>query len=432
MKILVYAREWTKEFYEKLVKMAFDNPQIVFISDFKGLGDIWSGKYIYDGSFDECDENYEFLKEDIIGRCRFLRRIKKEKAEELSRRFWNGVKRELETGHYDLVVSPLVDCYTMDIIERLSDQMGIPYLSVVTSFIRGYSRYTKRGELYEANREVSEMELKQVLSTLLSDEYKVTFSLNREKKNIETLKYYVKRRLVNSIYFPARKLLERDPWNYHYNTLSFQGGKYIDFSVKNGNKYYKKIAELVLQKNSVYVPLHFTPEATVDYWCDDKKWAVYEQSLIEVIEKSDKEVSFIIKEHPAMYGQRNVNFYKKLSKMDNVQIVHPYENSNQLLREVNNVLVYTGSVGVEALLRGKKVFTVTDNYYSESSSNIVKVDCIQKSELAEKTLEHDNETFMRKLLSGMFQGYSVANRDINKSDVEAMAKEMWRIYENIK
>lgn len=428
MKILLYVRKWNKNFYYKLAKSAFDSPQIQMISDFRGLADVWSGTFLYDEKYDTSNSVFEKEKADIIARCRFLRSLPYEKAEKLSNRFWNGVQEIFNKEHYDIVISPIIDCYTMDIIERVAEQNGVMYFSLVTSFIQGYSRFTKRGELFDAGREVNAEEVNSVLNTLLRDDYKVSFSLNREKKDCDTLKYYLRRRVVDNIYFPLMKLKEKDIENYHYNTLSFQDGRYNSYNVKNAQKYYKKIDSIKINNMSVYVPLHYSPEATVDYWCDDKRWADYEASVVSVIEKSDKQVEFIVKEHPAMYGKRCIRFYQKLEALGNVQMIHPYENSNYILGQVNNVLTYTGSVGVEALLRGKKVFTVSDNYYFGISPNTVKVDQIKKTTLVDGTLRHDNYSFMHDLLSGMFKGKSTAGADIEKSDLEEIAAEMHRIY----
>ena len=312
MKILIHVRAWNKEFYCRLANIAFENPDITTIADFRGLADVWSGDYLYDSCYDVPNEEFEKEKDDIITRCRFLRSISRQKAEELARRFWNGTEKLFQEGKYDLVLSPIADCYTMDIIERIAEKYHAEYFALVTSFVRGYSRFTKQGELFDAKRQVTDEEIDHVIGMLVNDDYKVTFSLNKEKKQFDTAKFYLRRRMVDKLYFPYKKHKEKDPWNYHYNTLSFQGGNYADYSVKNAERYYKKISEADIQKKSVYVPLHYSPEATVDYWCDNKKWAYYEQSVIDFIKASDPGVSFVVKEHPAMYGKRNINFYKEL------------------------------------------------------------------------------------------------------------------------
>lgn len=429
MRVLVYVRQWNKEFYTKIVNRAFDNPQIDIISDFRGKGDIWTGNYIYNEMLDYEDSTYELQKKDIITRCRFLRSISFERSERLSRRFWNGINKLFEEREYDLVVSPLIDCYTMDIIERLATLRGVQYFSLVTFFVTGYSRFTKRGELYDAKRDVDDEEIKNVLDMLTNDAYKVTYELNKERTSNEVFKFYVRRRLIETFYFPLKKLMSRDWDNYHYNTCSFTTGKYLDYSPIHSKNYFFLIDDVKFDGNEVYVPLHYSPEATVDYWCDDAKFAYYEESLIDVIKKSDKEIKFILKEHPAMYGKRSKEFYSKLAEMPNVCLIHPYENSNLLLSKVQNVLVYTGSVGVEALLRGKRVFTVTDNYYVNSSDNIIKKDYLKIEDLTYEALQNDNQKTMRHILQGVFLGKTSAGYDIDKSDFEQVADELRRIYE---
>lgn len=430
MRILVYVRKWNKSFYLKLIQKAFDNPEIDIISDFRSVGDIWSGQYIYNSDYDYLNELYEREKEDIITRCRFLRSISQEKAEELSRRFWNGIEQLYKLNNYTIVVSAIIDCYTMDIIERIAKCMGCQYFSLVTFFAKGYSRFTRRGELYNAKRNVSDEEAYRVLAMLIDDSYKVNFALNKEKKIIDTIKYYIRRRLIEQLYFPFMKWKEKDPWNYHYNTFSFIEGSYKEYDIRKAEAYYKKIVDLKIQGDEVYVPLHYAPEATVDYWCDQAKYALYEDSVIEFIQNSDSVIKFLLKEHPAMYGKRAISFYRRLVACGNVVIIHPYENSNLLMRQVYNVLVYTGSVGVEALLRGKKIFSVTDNYYSDICTNIVKVSKIRKVDLALENIEIDSLGVMRKILQGVFPANSMAGLDIDNSDLEKVAVEMRRIYKN--
>lgn len=428
MRVLVYVRKWNEDFYVKLVKQAFDSPEIDVYSDFRGQGDIWGGQYIYDPAYDGQNESFEANKEDIITRCRFLRSLPRAKAEELSGRFWNGMEERFLTRQYDVVVSAIIDCYTMDVIERMAEKMQCQYFSLVTFFVRGYSRFTRRGERYDAQRPVSEEEVRKVLDMLSEDSYTVNYTANQQKKPGETRKFFLRRRLIERVAFPILKFKEKDPWNYHYNSLSFTEGPYRQYDVKRAQKHYKKIDEAALEGDEVYLPLHYAPEATVDYWCGQAGLALYEKSVLDFISRSDPRVKFVVKEHPAMYGKRAISFYEKLCGRENVVIIHPYENSNRLMKKIHNVLVYTGSVGVEALLRGKRVFTVTENYYSDTSANMVQVSKLEKEDLALEDVKNDNVGMMRKILSGVFAANSSAGRDIDKSDLDEIAQEMRRIY----
>lgn len=426
MKVLIYVRKWNKNFYRNLALKAFDNPEITFISDFRNVGDIWSGDFIYQSRYELENELYEENKDDVIKRCRFLRGLEYQQAERISRRFWNGLEQVMQDTHYDVVLSAIIDCYTMDILERLAEKYAGRYFSLVQSFVRGYSRFTKRGELYDATRMVSDKEVEDVLSLLLEDSYKVSYALNKEKKNSETVRFFFYRKLVDCLYFPYMKHKERDSWNYAYNTLSFTEGGYGCYSIRKAKKYYHRLEELEYGADSVYLPLHYWPEATVDYWCDKVECAQYEDSIIQLIQNSDSKVKFVVKEHPAMYGKRTIRFYQRLEECGNVVIVHPYESSNELLQNIDNVLVYTGSVGVEALLRGKRVFTVAKNYYYGIHPNIFLVDRIVGADLQKPLAENEERKFMKELLAGMFPGRSTSGGDIDKSDLEEIANELRR------
>ena len=59
MKILIHVRAWNKEFYCRLANIAFENPDITTIADFRGLADVWSGDYLYDSCYDVPNEEFE-------------------------------------------------------------------------------------------------------------------------------------------------------------------------------------------------------------------------------------------------------------------------------------------------------------------------------------------------------------------------------------
>lgn len=61
------------------------------------------------------------------------------------------------------------------------------------------------------------------------------------------------------------------------------------------------------------------------------------------------------------------------------------DRSNELLNMVDNVLVDTGTVGVEALLRGKRVISLSDNYYSDLHPNIVRSGSVTREVLHKST-----------------------------------------------
>ncbi len=53
-----------------------------------------------------------------------------------------------------------------------------------------------------------------------------------------------------------------------------------------------------------------------------------------------------------------------LKSFNNVILLDPYIPSQSLFDKIENVGVHTGSVGVESLIADKKVYAISENYYS--------------------------------------------------------------------
>ena len=147
----------------------------------------------------------------------------------------------------------------------------------------------------------------------------------------------------------------------------------------------------------------------------------YESEIIRFISESDRKVTFFVKEHPSMDGWRDPRFYEALSSFPNVYLIRPDFNSNLLLDSVNNVAVHTGSVGLEALLRGKQVFCLTKNYYSELTQLTKQVDSVHTSDLSKDKLQVDAAEAIEKILNGLWRGLWRPGRDcFERSDINAL------------
>ena len=95
-------------------------------------------------------------------------------------------------------------------------------------------------------------------------------------------------------------------------------------------------------------------------------------------------------------------------------------NSNESLEKVNTVYVYTGSVGVEALLRNKKVISRSKNYYSDLHPNIIMSDRITDEHMLKKIVLYDNKLFIRDILKGTIIGNMYNNKNIMDSDMDKL------------
>lgn len=422
MKIMVHMRPGEKDFYIKLVKKAYPKAQIIRVSDIKNVGDVWFGDYLYQSPNEQQYFSTD-ISEDIRMRCRFLRSLEKELANKLINNLAFGINKLFKGLQIDAVVGGLVDCYTQDVLERIIGQYKIPYISFVGHFFSGYCRISSRGELNNMPRVITKEEIKTVSDQILADSYVPGFKLNK-RKNVYHMMYYYGRELIKKhVYFPIRKAIENDYLNYHYNTTLSSGWTLSSVISKDINKYFYTLHDIpvVNYDNCVYMPLHFTPEGTVDYWVDNPKFALYEETILKIASDTHSHIKLIIKEHPAMYLRRNINFYKRLRSFENVILIHPYESSNSLLKKIENILVFTGSVGIEALIRNKRVLTFSENYYSKLHPNIFKISRVGDDALGKKLQDYPHELFIKDILQCLFKARFYNDKSMFNSDMESMS-----------
>jgi hypothetical protein len=168
-------------------------------------------------------------------------------------------------------------------------------------------------------------------------------------------------------------------------------------------------------KPKIYIPLQWYPEATIEYWVPDVMMTDYEKVLIKFIEKLSKDFQLIIKEHPAAIGNRNSDLISKINKIltEDVYFVPSDVPSNFIIGKIDAVLVWTGTVGFEAALRNKPIFTVGNPYYAAGrffkNVNLETGMC----EFISFIKEHENTTIkdsekkqlIHTLLSGFIKGY---------------------------
>lgn len=428
MRILLYTRPNSEEFLRNLAREVSSDCELFEISDFKGHGDIWSGNFLNGKQdmilFDDA------IHENIRLRCRLLRSLQVETAYRLIDKYSFFVHTVFEKFKPDLVLSQLPDNYCMDIIQRVALMKGIVCASMIDEFISGYSRLSLRGERIKI-RESSAEEAENIIKQLTDKDYKSVYATDVGNTYHKHIKYIIRRKLIESFYYPLKKKMEGDPWNYHYNTTYYKGTHISEIVNKSIENIFVHIKDIQVDTNCIYVPLHCYPEATVDYYGDDPKYALYEDFMLDVVKNTDQSIRLLIKEHPAMYGARKISFYKKLNEMDNVVLLHPYDNSNEVLKKCKYVLVFSGSVGVEAVIRKKVLFTLTSNYYSDLSPNIHPVSRLSSELLDIEYNPFDNVIFMRNLLDGLMDCRLGDQAHLQQSDIKEMGIYVRKYYESM-
>lgn len=404
MKVLIYLRPKAEDFFLRVAKGVFIEPKIVTYSDYNHIADHWAGKYIYSEKYDGENQEFESEAADIIPRCRTLRKMDPNLAYKLARRYWNGMEEFFSQNHFDYLLTIPVDCYSLDILCRIAEKNGVKIISFIGSPFAGHAKLTVRGEFRKVRNKVPESDVQKFVEMMTQTSYLSPSEIRNVRKNHWSIyKYHIRRKLIEYLYYPLHKAKERDPWNYHYNIYEVKGTPLKHKYNRQFEKKFTHIDELKIDpKSTVYYPMHLIPEATTDYWCEDIKVAHYDQFVLNMVAQSEQGITFIIKEHPAMYGRRLLSFYDKLNSLPNVILLHPMDRSNNLLLEVENVVVDNGTVGIEALMRGKRVLCLSDNYYCRFHPNAFRVDRVTQDALKLPLHDYDNYEFMRTLLEGCF------------------------------
>lgn len=365
MKIMCHVGPWSAQQYPAIANAIFPGAEVVVISGHKRCDETGMASRYYDflkaskGSNGAVSDN----DLDMIKRCRLLRAIELELARKHLDSMRLAISEAFDAAKPDLVLSETIDSFLMDLIYAECIKRNIKFIGLVPSFINGYFRVTARGE-YNRMRGPSAEEVNRVLSLLEEKNYHPMFLVDSRKNPYFSVIKRWARNLIKPPYFMVKRAISGERFNYHYWATQIVSMQWFHIlpRLNLGNPEWESELELV-GKPIIYVPLQMFPEATVDYWCNDLDAVDYDNTLLRLIEHFSKDFHFLIKEHPNVLGFRNPAIYQKLASYNNVVFCSTHVNSNRLVELSDAVLVWTGTVGFEAALRGKPVLALCDAYY---------------------------------------------------------------------
>lgn len=432
MKVLCYMRPWATQYFFDLCVTAFPDAEISYISDFIGVGTEHLEERFY-RHYKKLDRNTfsqgeldQDLFNDVRIRCRLLRSIEPLKARRLYRAMWSALDEIIDNVKPDIVFSKTVDSYVIDLLQIICTRKDIPFIGVVATFVNGYFRQTVRGE-FNRVREPSSEEVSNVTSKLVNDKYKPIW-LHRPASGFQmTMKSWNNqaKNLSRVPYFAAKRILSRDPLNYHYWSSQIVSAEraYVVPRLYVGDRKWKEKLKDRGKRSKVLIPLQLVPEATIDYWCPEDMIDYYRLLLEAVRIFSEKDFTVLVKEHPGVVGLRDVRLYKALKNHANVIVLPPQTYANLVIPDCDLVFVFTGSIGFEAAFRGCQVLHVGCPYYV-SGKRFWEVEEISKlSETVDQAMTvagdpitlSEQESMVRHLLSGLMPG-NLRRSDLGEND----------------
>jgi hypothetical protein len=204
-----------------------------------------------------------------------------------------------------------------------------------------------------------------------------------------------------------------EEFNYRYikqhPLVSLVKGRMKYFQFKHLLKKEQQLFEAPdLKEKFILYPLHVEPETTV---LIQSLFYSDQLALIKQIAMSiPLDCRLYVKEHPAMYGLRDIKDYKRLKQLPNVVLIRYDANTHDLIRNCQLVTTLTGTVGLEALFYNKPVIMFGKTYYSYFDK-VFKVKDIRELPVIIKeglnNYQPDEELllkFLAALLEGTYEG----------------------------
>lgn len=374
MNVIVYTRPRIKTFFHELAKniACFDN--VIFMSDHKGeqiciMDYYYKAKKDIHNKIDAPKNAFDF--NGIILRCRYLRSLSPKRAYANAQAMCLAIERIIQEYDADVVFGMVMDSYVLDIIDQVMRSKNSQYVGFLNNMINGYSRLTSRGELIQLSEPSMDM-IEKTISELSVKNYIPNMQKDFMWSTSPLLMYFTKylKEKIKIVYYFIKKITDNDPDNFYYNTVaakSCMSCRKLDqiFFRRFENKNWLQLIKQAKSKGKlvVYMPLQFYPECSLDYWGTKIHFAAFYAVVKKIIANTYNDIIILVKEHPSAMGLRKSEFYAQFSSNKDM-ILTPFDiSSNQVIEKADIVLTWTGSVGVEAIMRGKPLVTFGEAYY---------------------------------------------------------------------
>jgi len=354
-----------------------------------------------DKSHDHSWKSQQFLVDElnlseIIFRDRLLRNVPHSQALVLVRRAVGSVLELIDDGVFNALVIYPVDSYITDILVQIAKKKNIPCYGVCPFFMGNYKRQTVYGEHNpQRSPDLSEVDL--VLSGLQNN-FRSHMAPSRGKALKAAVIRYIKYKARYPLfYLLGYKILKRNEYDLMVTPYITTVRNLSNFFVE---RHFTATHNINFNKKTILVPLHYFPEATVEYWSGKLSQVEFEDMLLcEINQLAERYEQIILKEHPASVFDNPSSFYKRLLSNPKVVMVDPFISTNELLEYVNVLGCWTGTAGIEALVNGKQVEFFTEEAYYRKALN-----------LHPEIIQHDDEAisiknpriFVEEILKGCF------------------------------
>jgi hypothetical protein len=268
----------------------------------------------------------------------------------------------------DFVVSTLVDYFVPDLLHRIGERRGIPFIGVVGSAFQDRVMFMARGE----HRELWSPSAEEIGSAV-AEVNSPSFRPFLPEVHKESAAQFAK----NHGRIVARKhafhALIHLPKNRDSVELMINPERGSDYEVRakdlrgtRPDSDWAHRLEKVDRRRSVFVALQYIPETTLDYFVEDTRFIDYEATLERVCRSlSSAGFQVVVKDHPNMFGYRRSSVFEAIrSAAPSAIVVASGYPSGQLIEATSAVFTVNGTAAFQAAVAGK--IGITSNAYYAS------------------------------------------------------------------
>lgn len=327
--------------------------------------------------------------------------------------FWRNILDEYKPK---CIVNEICTMEWVEVLYIEAQKRHIPYNAFLYGFRPGYTIWLDT----PFSSRISERRIEQALPTMEDKKLAISYYQNIKEKHekpyyIQNLKSNVVRNFLSSLRFYVRMSLKyslRKGFVYErYDKIARDNVKCCmsRFLAK-----YDKFEAIDTQRYEyVYYPIHYEPEATINYFGDPFL------DQVDVIEKialsiGTKQV-LIIKEHPQQPGMLVSRRFQELKeKCSNIMYLKSTVSSYDVLKKISLMVTLNGTAGLEAMILDKPVIVIGSVFY-DCCKCATKCDNIRDLRRIIRNREYnmpDKETlidFIARYFSLQTKGYPAAN-----------------------
>lgn len=373
-KVLFFAIHNTVEWWRHIGrKMGLG--EVTVVTDLRGEGDI----SVVDDFYAHLqryrrrpDPQFSLLttdqKAEVIARCRTLRWLDTDLSQAMIESMAEALDRVLEITQPRVIVSFPIDRYVKHVLKLLATARGVPYLELTASVLPAMSMLLDGGRLLKSGLPVDDDVVDRYRAELTAPDFTPSYVSGRSRytraRFARTLGYFHARALA----FKAISWWQRDPLNLHFLDAQPMLGhkcRWRDIRIVGlCDPDWRKKVERFPRNRRVFFALQLFPEASIDYWIDNVDLIDHENLVVRAA-RAFGEAGFAVavKDHPLQFGFRQVELIDRLQGLPNAVFVPFDVPANELLSMCGTSFTFTGTVGLQAALKGIES-AVTDSYYS--------------------------------------------------------------------